>query len=199
MSDEHDHQLAAGLQAGKGDAWSALYEEYFDRVWQLAARMIGPDAAGVADVVQETFLHAARSARSYDSGRGPLWLWLAGVVRNHVAAHFRTRHRDGRVRAGGDLYPAVAGRLSDRLRQGTLTPQGGCIQKEEAALVRGTLAGLRDDYQALLASRYLEDVSVEEIARLADCTATAVRSKLARVRQAFREAFLTAGANHERE
>jgi DNA-directed RNA polymerase specialized sigma24 family protein len=69
-----------------------------------------------------------------------------------------------------------------------LTPQGGCIQKEEAALVRNTLAGLPDDYQSLLASRYLEDVSVEEIARL----------KLARARQAFREAYL-AGANHERE
>jgi RNA polymerase sigma-70 factor (ECF subfamily) len=199
MSYEHDHQMAAGLRAGKSEAWSALYEEYFDRVWQLAARMIGPDAAVVADVVQETFLDAARSARTFDPGRGPLWLWLAGAVRNHVAAHFRSQHRFGRVLAGGDLHPAIAGQLADRLRQGTPTPHAGCIEKEEAALVRGTLAGLGDDYQSLLTARYLEDVPVEEIARLADCTVTAVRSKLARARQAFREAFLIAGANHERE
>ena len=84
MSDDPDRQIAAGLLAGKSEAWTALYESHFDRVWRLAGRMIGPDGAAVADVVQETFLAAARSARTFDPSRGPIWSWLAGIVRNQV-------------------------------------------------------------------------------------------------------------------
>jgi RNA polymerase sigma-70 factor, ECF subfamily len=194
MSDERDLRIAAGLQAGKSEAWTALYEACFDRVWRLAARMIGPDAAAVADVVQETFLAAARSARGFDPERGELWPWLAGITRNHVTAYFRSRRRDGRIREGGDLHAAVAAQQ----RQAVAGPPGDCIVAEEAQRVRATLAELPEEYQALLSARYLEDVPVEQIAAQGHSTLAAIRSKLARARAAFREAF-GAGAAHERD
>jgi RNA polymerase sigma-70 factor (ECF subfamily) len=184
-----DHQIAAGLQAGKGEAWSALYEGHFDRVWRLAARMIGPDTAAVADVVQETFLAAARSARTFDPSRGGLWEWLSGIARNHVGTYFRLRRREGRVKEGGDLHAALAGQWAARVRSDAAAPEAAQVSAEEAQLVRAALAGLSDEYRAVLAARYCEEVSVEEIARLSACTETAVRSRLARARRAFREAF----------
>ena len=72
MDDQQDREIARGLRDGKTEAWSALYETYFDQVWRWVARMIGPNSADVGDVVQETFLAAARSARTYDPARGPL-------------------------------------------------------------------------------------------------------------------------------
>ena len=209
MSDDPDRQIAVGLQAGKSEAWTALYEGYFDRVWRLAARMIGPDGPAVADVVQETFLAAARSARSFDPGRGPLWLWLAGIARNHVGDHFRSRRRDGRVKEGGDLHADVGGQWIERVRQGQAAPGGAAASAEEAQIVRSTLAGLPDEYRSVLAARYFEEVPVEELARQAACSVTAVRSRLARARRAFREAFMArgpaaggsgeVGANHGRK
>lgn len=190
MIDDPDRQIAAGLQAGKSEAWSALYQACFDRVWRLAGRMIGPDASAVADVVQETFLSAARSVRTFDPNRGPLWLWLAGICRNQVGTHFRTRRRDDRVRHGGDLHAAVLGQWAQRLQQAEVPPPEAYVTAEEASLVRLALANLPSEYQLLLTSRYFEDVPVEEIARGARCSAVAVRSKLARARRAFREAFL---------
>jgi RNA polymerase sigma-70 factor (ECF subfamily) len=197
MSDEQDLQVAAGLLAGKSEAWAALYEAYFDRVWRLAGRMIGPDASALADVVQETFMAAARSARTYDPRRGTLWLWLAGITRNNVATHFRALRRQGRLGQAGDLHAAVADHLAGRLRDGAPAPQKDCITAEEATVVRSTLAGLSDEYQSLLAERYLQDVPVEEIARRGDSTVEAVRSKLARARRAFRDALGHAGARNE--
>ncbi len=204
MIDEQDRRVAEGLQAGKAEAWTALYEAWFDRVWQLAARMVGPDAAAVADVVQETFLAAARSARSFDPARGSLWLWLAGITRNQAAMHFRQRRRDARVQQGGDLHDELAGLLERRLRQGPAGPDGLALAAEEAQLVRCTLAGLSDDHQSLLARRYFDDMPIEEIARRADCTVSAVRSKLARARQVFRHAYARLcgrgeGASHEQD
>jgi len=190
MTEEADRQIAAGLQSGKGEAWTSLYEAYFDRTWALAGRMIGRDASAVADVVQETFLAAARSARGFDPARGTLWLWLAGICRNQVATHFRGRRRADRAKAGGDLHEAMLGPWARRLQQNQPRPHEATVSAEEAALVRLTLADLPGEYQLLLTSRYFEDVPVEEIASDARCSVVAVRSKLARARRAFREAFL---------
>ena len=188
MSDDQDDQIAAGLRAGNSEAWAALYDACFDRVWNLAARMIGPDAQAIADVVQETFLAAARSAGNFDPRRGPMWLWLAGICRNHVATCFRHRHRDGRVQGGGDLQADVAGRWA-RLNEAAAGPDDAALLAEQADCVRATLARLSDEHQSVLTGRYLEETPVEELAAQAGCSAGAMRSKLARARQAFREAF----------
>ena len=52
---------------------------------------MGPPGSDVADVVQETFLAAARSAATFDPGRGPLRVWLWGIARRHVALHYRKK------------------------------------------------------------------------------------------------------------
>jgi len=209
MTDAHDRRLARGLQAGEAAAWSALYEAHFDRVWRVAARLIGPDAAAVADVVQETFLAAARSARQYDPQRGSLWLWLAGIARNHVGDYFRARRRDDRVKQGGDLRAGVADQWTDRLTGNSVNPPEAYGAAEAAGLVRAALVRLPDEYQAVLTARYCEGTSVEDIARDEGCSVEALRSRLARARRAFRAAFtsgkmvsdtiLPPGASHGHE
>lgn len=186
MSDDQDDQIAAGLRAGSSDAWAALYDGYFGRVWNLAGRMIGPDVQTVADVVQETFLAAARSVRKFDPGRGPLWPWLAGICRNHVGMYFRRRRRDDRVRPGGDLHADLTG-LRARL-QGA-GPAEAALLTDETDCLRMTLAALPDEYQSVLTARYLEEIPIDMLAAQSSCSAGAMRSKLARARKAFREAF----------
>ena len=68
MNQEQERQVVRGLQDGNADAWRALYDAYCRQVWQAVARMMGPNEPDVADVVQETFMAAARSARQYDAG-----------------------------------------------------------------------------------------------------------------------------------
>ena len=60
------NRIAAGLRRGSRQAWSALYETYAERLWREVARLMGGNAADVADVVQEVFLAAARSAGKFD-------------------------------------------------------------------------------------------------------------------------------------
>ncbi len=98
--EQPEQQIARGLRDGQTDAWRALYDAYARQVWRVVARQMGPDAADVADVVQETFLAAARSARQYDPVRGSLWMGLCGIARRHVARHYRSRQRHGRGREG---------------------------------------------------------------------------------------------------
>ena len=93
MDEQQERELARGLRQGEVMAWRALYDAFAERVWRTVARLMGPGSADVADVVQETFLAAARSARTYDPDRGTLWLWLWGIARRHVAVHYRKENR----------------------------------------------------------------------------------------------------------
>jgi RNA polymerase sigma-70 factor (ECF subfamily) len=69
------------------------------------------------------------------------------------------------------------------------SPPEAALAAEAAELVRTTLLELPDDYAFLLTARYLDGEAVAAIAAHERCTEVAIRSKLARARQAFRQAF----------
>jgi RNA polymerase sigma-70 factor (ECF subfamily) len=172
-----DEQLARGLAAGSIDAWHALYDAHAEAVWSSVARRVGPHSAVVADIVQETFLLAARSARSFDPTRGTALSWLRGIARTQTALHFRRRQT--RPEAAGDDIRALA-RDADA---------DSLAEAETAAAVRQVLGNLPADYETLLVGKYLDGLSLDELAQAAGSTAEATSSKLARARRAFRDAF----------
>jgi RNA polymerase sigma-70 factor (ECF subfamily) len=190
MEAQEERDIARGLCEGNTDVWRALYDAYARRVWQSVARWMGASAADVADVVQETFLAAARSARNYDAARGSLWVWLCGIARNSVALHFRKRERQERLRQAGEWLAAGNQRVVRWLENREADPGESLAAAELAAVVRTVLTEIPLDYETLLTARYFDDVSVEQIAGLEQCSTTAIRSKLARARQAFRAAFV---------
>jgi len=179
-----------GLREGRTEAWRTLYDAYSRRVWHSVARRMGPaEAADVADVVQETFLAAARSARSYHPDRGSLWLWLGGIARRHVALYYRNRRRHDRLRRAGEFHGVDGRQVARWLDGGKGTPAAALDSAETASLVRAVLTELSSDYETLLTAKYFDGATVEQIAGQRNCSTTAVRSRLARARRAFRRVF----------
>ncbi len=189
MDDQQQREVAQGLREGKAEAWRMLYQAYAEQVWRSVARLLGREAADVADVVQETFLAAARSAKTYDATRGSLWSWLWGIARKHVALHYRKQERNDRLKSAGDWLAASNGKLLRWLEGQEHAPAEALEAAELVTLVRATLTELSADHESLLTAKYLDGDTVEQIAGRESCTPTAVRSKLARARQAFRQAF----------
>jgi RNA polymerase sigma-70 factor (ECF subfamily) len=192
MDDQQEREVAYGLREGKPEAWQTLYDAYARRVWHSVARRMGPQSADVADVVQETFLAAARAAPTYDATRGSLGTWLCGIARKHVALYYRRRRRHERLRtAEGQV--SVDGRRVVRWLEGRQeAPAEALAAGELADLVRAALGELPVQYETLLTAKYLDGATVEEIAGNERCSSTAVRSRLARARRAFRKVFRTA-------
>ncbi len=184
-----EQQIARGLREGTAEGWRAFYDAYAQRLWLWVARQVGPQTADVADVVQETFLAAARSTASFDQDLGTPWSWLVGIGRNHVALHYRKLARRQRVVVGGEWLHGANGQSLDWLESREPPPAHLLATAEMATLVRSALADLPADYGTLLAARYLEDTPVEELAAAEHVSLVALRSKLARARRAFRETF----------
>lgn len=183
MLDEHDQStVICGLQSGDREAWAALYDGYSVDVWRYVARLVGPEVTDVADVVQETFLAAARSARHFDSNRGTLWGWLTGIAHHNVSLYWKQTNKVARLQKlaeahAGELYRWLDGSEADGLP---------FEQSELAELIRGVLAELPSDYAALLTAKYLDEQSLDELSQQWGHSVAALKSKLARARREFR-------------
>ena len=192
LDEPQERRIAQGLREGNTDAWQGLYDAYAERVWRGIARLLGPLKTEVADLVQETMMAAARSAASFDPARGSLWPWLWGIAHNHVALHLRKQDRRHR------LTQAVAALAANSGEPLEASAPDALAAAELATLVRAALATLSAEHGLLLAARYLDGETVASIAARERSTEVAVRSMLARARQAFREAFSKMGeADHE--
>ena len=189
MHDQQDPALARGLKAGDVEAWHKLYDNYSKQVWRSVARLMGANSSDVADVVQETFLAAAHSARTYDAEKGSLWLWLCGIARKQVALHYRKGQRYDRIKNACHRLAEVNFQGFRAAENREPLPASAMEHAEIATLVRTVLTELPEDYETLLTAKYLDGFSMDQIAAHSNCTSTAVSSKLARARKAFRQAF----------
>lgn len=177
--------VAQGLRDGSRTAWAELYDAYSSDVWRHVARLVGGNSAVVADVVQEVFLAAARSARTFDASRGSLRSWLLGIAHRQVALYWRGAERVDRWR---QLVEAGAVEIRQWLDGGESAVEGW-ERRETADLVRGVLADLPAEYAALLTGKYLDQHSLEQLAAQEGASVEATKSKLARARREFRSQF----------
>jgi RNA polymerase sigma-70 factor (ECF subfamily) len=162
--------------AGDAEAWRRWYDAHFDRLAAYARWRCGGLRDVADDVVQETWLVAVRRLGRFDPARGTFFDWLCGIASNAARSAIRTRCRRGaRIQplAPADDRPAADPRES----------------ADKAERVAAALAALPDHYERVLRAKYLDRLTVDEIAASRNDSPKAVESLLARARQAFREAY----------
>ena len=189
MDNNIEKAIARGLQQGSRQAWLQLYEMYAEPVWRNIARLTGGDSAVVADLVQETFLAAARSARNFRPDRGSLWAWLWTIARRQIALYYRKQKPEIVLSQARQWWSLLDGEKFNWIAANADMPPDILEAKELAVLVRSTLSELPMDYQTLLLAKYVDNQKAGKIAEQMNCSETAVRSKLARARKAFRKMF----------
>ena len=167
-------QIVRGLQAGESDAWTALCEQYNDRVWQYVARLIGSNEAVVADVFQETLMAVAKAGRSLrDDTR--IWAWLATIAHNQCALHWRQQ-----AKRSTELFSEQP--VSE-------TPLKQLLRQEDIDNVRCLLSEMPVEYTTVLTAKYIDGLSIRSIAQQHGEGDEAIRSRLARARKEFRKLY----------
>jgi RNA polymerase sigma-70 factor (ECF subfamily) len=190
MDDQTQREVVAGLRRGCQAAWLAVYDAYAARVWREVARSMRPDWSAVEDVVQETFLAAARSARGFDPRRGTLWNWLWGIAWRQIALHRRREAHADRLRQAARWWNSLDNHRDRWLRGEAEAPPEVLASRELATLVRAALAELPAEDQLVLSARYMDGATADQIAVDLGRSVAAVRSRLARARSGFRRAFV---------
>lgn len=176
-----DAELIRAVQAGDEAALETLYRRHLPSVWRYAYAQLAGNSAAAEDVVGETFLAAVRQAARLDPTGGSVSGWLIGIARHKVADH---RRRTGRqpsadpTQAEGERDPSPAA-----------DPAAPVEAAETRARVTAVMDRLPDDQRLTLEWKYLEDLSVRDIAGRLGRTEKAVEATLYRARQSFRAEY----------
>jgi RNA polymerase sigma-70 factor, ECF subfamily len=185
MDNGGERELVRRMLGGDEGAFDEFFADYFPRLFRFAVlRLRDPDAA--EDIVQTSLIAAVRHLSSW-RGEASLFTWLCTICRREIAAwQKRTSRRvivsieddDPSLRAALDSISAAADR-----------PDAGLARADTGRIVQLALDHLPPRYSRALEWKYLEELSVDDIAGRLQCTPKAAESLLTRARDAFRDAF----------
>jgi RNA polymerase sigma-70 factor (ECF subfamily) len=167
-------ELLARARAGDDGALGRLLERYRAYLALLARLQIGRRLQGkadCADLVQETFLEAARHFARFRGETEPeLAAWLrqilATCLSHLVRRYYGTQARDVRLeRTLEDELDQSSRAIDHGLIAVQSTPSQRVSKREQAVLLADALDRLPADYREVIILRHLEGLTFPEVAR----------------------------------
>jgi RNA polymerase sigma-70 factor (ECF subfamily) len=177
-----DRELMHRVAQKDERAFAELANRYSARLLTMAWRLLG-NRADAEDAVQRALLRLYMSAGSYRS-EWAVSTWLYRVATNVCVDEIRRR------RSRSSLQKAVEVEAGDG--QGALFPWGGGAAPGPAQSLdlRAALARVPLEARILLALRYVDGLSYQELARVRGISVNTVKSQLARGKTILRAALI---------
>jgi len=139
---------------GDSSAFGSLYDHYQAMIYRFVAIKVG-SREEAEDITHQVFLSAWQKVRSYKHQGYPFSSWLYRIARNQVIDHYRAKKSEVSIdKIDPELF-ASAERTSADL-----------AEKFQLEKVRKAIAGLKPDYQDVIIMRFVEDVSLKEVATI---------------------------------
>jgi RNA polymerase sigma-70 factor (ECF subfamily) len=185
MDNGGERELVRRMLGGDEGAFDEFFADYFPRLFRFAVlRLRDPDAA--EDIVQISLIAAVRHLRSW-RGEASLFTWLCTICRREIAAWQKRTSRRVTVSIAHD-DPNLRAAL-DSIGAAAEAADAGLARADTGRIVQLALDHLPPRYSRALEWKYLEELSVDDIAGRLQCTPKAAESLLTRARDAFRDAF----------
>lgn len=178
--------LVERLIAMDAGAWEMFCAAYSRSLLAFVQLSLGYGAEQAEDIVQSTFVRCVRSIRTVDLSRGRLLTWLKAIARNEARTFARRDLRASVSVAPRPVTPELAAGMLGLLDGGHL-PEDMLIRQDLRDAIRSVLTGLSARHREVLVAKYVNDMTVAEIAAETELSAKAVESVLSRAREAFRE------------
>ncbi|HEY3789038.1 MAG TPA: sigma-70 family RNA polymerase sigma factor [Urbifossiella sp.] len=183
MNDD-DRRLIAECLDGRREAFGTLVIRYQIRLYNAAIRLVDtPEDA--ADVVQDAFLNAYQSLRSF-KGDAEFFTWLYRIAFNTAISLKRKK------KPTVSLDASRNGDARDQHREpidaSTDVKPGSALERtEEERLLHAALARLSGEHRDVLMMKDLDGLKYEEIAEVMGVPIGTIRSRLHRARLELRE------------
>jgi RNA polymerase sigma-70 factor (ECF subfamily) len=168
----YDSLLVVRAQAGDETAFGELVERYSPRLRYFLRKLLA-SADGAEDALQDVWLDVFRHLPRLADPQA-LAAWLYRIARDRAF---------GRLRKSGRFEQLIDdGAVVDAADDGEFSP-------EDASRIHAALDELPPEHREVLVLRFLEEMSYEEIARVAGCQLGTVRSRIHYAKRALRKAL----------
>ncbi|HKE01113.1 MAG TPA: RNA polymerase sigma factor [Planctomycetota bacterium] len=182
-----DIDLRDRILAGDEEGAEELFQRHFDALYEFVYYRVGCDRTAAESVVQDT-LHVAFEKLTTFEGRSSLHTWLCGIAKNRIRTERRTRRRsvpldDLLASADSDIQEILLAVEEEEL------PTTALERQETRDLVGATLSSLPPEYRRALIEKYVDGLSVAQMAVRGGRGGKATESLLHRSRTAFVRVF----------
>jgi RNA polymerase sigma-70 factor (ECF subfamily) len=188
MTIEHaDRFLVARLLRGDEDAFADFFDRNFAPLYRFALPRVADEEAA-EEVVQTTLCRAVRGLAGY-RGEAALLTWLTTICRREIATYFERLQKVPPMLELSDDLPEIRAALE------SLGSEPVVQRREVARLVQAVLDRLPGRYGDTLEWKYIDGLTVIEIAERLALAPKAAESLLTRARAAFRDAWTALEVN----
>jgi RNA polymerase sigma-70 factor (ECF subfamily) len=178
-----DVQLMLDVKAGDEASFDLLLRRYRTPVVNFLFRMLR-DSATAEDLAQEVFLRVYRARKQY-SPTAKFTTWLFRIATNLALNSIRdNRHRqiEDSLDAPIETEDASPRELPSR----DLPVDERMIERDRCAFIRRAVDGLPEKQRVALLLHKYEEMDYSEIARILDCSESALKSLLFRAYETLR-------------
>lgn len=178
MSEDEIREEYAILERARRNpnAFSALYEKYFDRIFNYIYRQTD-DEDLTADLCSQTFLSVLKNLDRYQFRGVPFSAWLYKIASNEVNKHYRNK-KNSKVFS---LEEVRVRELMDIANEGR--------DEELIGQMLTYLKELPTDMLEVLELRFFEDKNFKEIAFILDITESGAKMRTYRALDRLRKNF----------
>jgi RNA polymerase sigma-70 factor (ECF subfamily) len=167
-------------QSGDVSAFEALYNQYKNLVYRTAFLITG-EKEEAEDILQEVFVSVWKSRDTYDSRKGKITTWLHTITVNHCST--RQRKKQPALSLEENM-PVLSG-----INSGA-NPEQSVMNKQEYESVISVLNTLDHRHRMVLVLRYFNELSYDEIARIAGIPLGTVKSRINTALKYLREQLI---------
>jgi RNA polymerase sigma-70 factor (ECF subfamily) len=181
-----DEDLVRGTLNGDEDAFSGLYDRYRQPVFSTAYRII-QNFEEAQDATQEIFVKLYRSLGTYDAKQSKFSTWLYRLATNHAIDYWRVRRRraESQIDTQENEHALREYALADAIRSPYRRVESG----EEVDEVRRCVRVLPELQKKVFILRYFQELKLEEIAEMEQCSLGTIKTTLFRATHAVRRSL----------
>jgi RNA polymerase sigma-70 factor (ECF subfamily) len=185
-SKQEEKDLVEGLRERREDAYRRLIDEYSEKLYRLASRILRRDEEA-REVLQEVFVKVIQKIGDFQ-GDSSLYTWLYRVTVNE--ALMRKRAQTGRLKEESfeDLLPRYEfGYLADRTQDWSRAADERFQTEEFRALVRNLVDELPEELKAAYVLKDLEELSEDEVCGILEISKPTMKNRVHRARLILRK------------
>ena len=183
-----DRAFARRLLCGDEAAFREIFDSFFPKLYRFALSRLNGNEDEARDVVQETFCKAFERLDSYRA-EASLYGWMCQICRNTITDRGRRLQRQPQHVALIEDDSTIQSILDTLAAPAADEPEAQLRRMDVMRLIQATLDCLPGHYGDVLEWKYVDGLSVNEIAERLTVSPKAAESSLTRARSAFREAM----------
>jgi RNA polymerase sigma-70 factor (ECF subfamily) len=192
---DRDLELKRRMLGGDEQAFDEFFGAYFPGLYRFAMARLRYDADAAEEIAQATLCAAISKLETF-RGEASFFTWLCTFCRHEISAFYERSRKHPVALDLTEESPEVLAALESLSAAAGDDPEQSLGRSDVARLVHVTLDRLPERYADALEWKYIEGISVIDIAGRLGVTGKAAESLLTRAREAFRDGFSTLTRGH---